>query len=181
VTSLTWLLKLYPPRWRRRYGQELEELIARQPFSIRGAADLIAGAIDAWLNPRLIAAAAAAPGTMDTKGDVPMVLMIAKTMQLKCAGYGPEIGAIDKTKSTAVMLGGTLVLALLYLWSVWQFGKNAWLLALSPMAYFLPMLISLRWTALKGRSTRTQAIFIGGFSIGLTAFFLLVEWIGRQI
>jgi hypothetical protein len=176
VSTLTWLLKLYPPRWRRRYGRELEELVAVRPFSIGAAADLIAGAIDAWLNPQLAAATAA--GTADTKGDVPM---IARTMQLKCAGYGPEVGAVDKAKSTSVIIGGTLLLALLYLWSVWAFGKNDYVLALSPMSYFLPMLISLRWTALKGRSARTQAIFIGGFSAGLTAFFLLVGWVGRLI
>ncbi len=170
---LTGLLKLYPPRWRRRYGAEIAELVAARPFSIGAAADLIAGAIDAWLNPQLAAA-----GTADMKGEGSM---IARTMQLKCAGYGPHVGAIDKTKSTTVMLGGTLFLAALYLWSVWQFGKNAYVVALSPMAYFLPILISLRWTALKGRSNRTQAIFIGGFSAGLTAFFLLVEWISRQI
>jgi hypothetical protein len=173
---LTGLLTLYPPRWRRRYGAEVAELIAAQPFSIRASADLIAGAIDAWINPQLAAAGAAKPEGM--KGEVSM---IARTMQLKCAGYGPEISAIDTAKSTTVMLGGTLFLALRYLWSVWQFGKNPYLTALSPMAYFLPMLISLRWTALKGRSAPTQAIFIGGFSAGLTAFFLLVEWISRLI
>ena len=176
MRPLTWLLKLYPPRWRRRYGRELEELVAARRFSIGAAADLIAGAIDAWLNPQLAAAAAAAvPAvTTDSKGDVSM---IART----CAFEMREVSAIDKAKSTAVMIGGTLFLALLYTWSVWQFGKNTYGVALFPMAYFLPMLISLRWTSLKGRSNRTQAIFIGGFSIGLTAFFLLVEWIGRQI
>jgi hypothetical protein len=177
---VTWLLKgllkLYPPRWRRRYGAEIAELVAARPFSIGAAADLIAGAIDAWFNPQLAAA-----GTTKSEGLKGDVSMIARTMQLKCAGYGPQIGAIDKTKSTAVVLGGTLLLATLYLWSVWQFGKNSYLTALSPMAWFLPMLISMRWTALKGRSARTQAIFIGGFSAGLTAFFLLVEWISRQI
>lgn len=174
MTALTWLLKLYPPRWRRRYGREVEELVAERRFSIGAAADLIAGAIDAWLNPQLAVAA----GRTEMKGKGPM---IAIPMQLKCWSHGPEIGAADKAKSTSVMIGGTLFLALLYLWSVWTFGKNAYLLALSPMSYFLPMLISLRWTALKGRSNRTQFIFIGGFTAGLTAFFLLVGWIGQLI
>jgi len=102
-----------------------------------------------------------------------------RTMHLKCAGTGPQVTSVDTAKSTTVVLGGTLFLSLLYLWSVWQVGKNAYVTALFPMAYFLPMLISMRWTALKGRSNRAQAIFIGGFSAGLTAFFLLVEWISR--
>jgi hypothetical protein len=171
-----WLLKgllmLYPPRWRRRYGAEVAELIAARPFSIVAALDLVAGAIDAWLNPQL--AAAGTPGTPDAKGDVSM---IAKMMQLKCTGHGPQITAGDTGRATAIMLGGTLVLTLLWVWSVARFGKNDYVTALSPMAYFLPTLLSLRYTSLKGRSAAVQTIFIGGFSVLLSAFFLLVAWI----
>jgi hypothetical protein len=49
---MTWLLALYPPRWRHRYGDELRSLVASQPFSFQAAVDLIAGAIDAWLEPQ---------------------------------------------------------------------------------------------------------------------------------
>jgi hypothetical protein len=47
---VTWLIRLYPA-WRRRYGRELAELLAAQPASFRTAVDLVAGAVDAWLNP----------------------------------------------------------------------------------------------------------------------------------
>ncbi len=86
---MTWLLKLYPPRWRRRYGQELTELMAAQPFSVGTAIDVIAGAIDAWVYPQLSTADRATP---DTRGEAAMV---AKMMQLKCAGYGPKITTAD--------------------------------------------------------------------------------------
>jgi hypothetical protein len=165
------LLKLYPPRWRRRYGAEVAELIAMQRFSFGAAVDLIAGAIDAWLNPQLAAA-----GTADTKGDGSM---IARTMQLKCAGHGPKISAGDTGRATGIMLGGTLALTLLWMWMVTQFGKNDYVMALSPMAYFLPMLLSLKYTSLKGRSARVQTIFIGGFSVLLATFFVLVTWIAN--
>jgi hypothetical protein len=167
------LLTLYPPRWRRRYGAELTELIAAQRFSIGAAVDLIAGAIDAWLNPRLAAA-----GTSDTKGDVSM---IARMTQLKCAGHDPRISAGDTGRATAIMLGGTLALTLLWVWSVARFGENGYVTALSPMAFFLPTLLSMRYTSLKGRSTLVQTIFIGGFSLLLTTFFLLVAWMNGQI
>ena len=36
---MTWLLKLYPREWRRRYGTELEELVASQPKSLQLAVD----------------------------------------------------------------------------------------------------------------------------------------------
>ena len=49
---MTWLLKLYPPRWRRRYGEEFLALIAPQPFSLATALDIVGGAIDAWTQPQ---------------------------------------------------------------------------------------------------------------------------------
>jgi hypothetical protein len=170
---VTWLLKLYPPRWRRRYGGELTELVAAQPFSIGAAFDLMAGAIDAWFHPQLAASA-----TPDVKGDAQM---IARMMQLKCAGYGPDVTASDKVKGAAVMIGGALVLALLWIWAQWQFGDNVYVMALSPMTFFLPLLLSLRYTSLKGRSARAQTTLIAGFSATLAAFFLLVGWIGTKI
>jgi hypothetical protein len=166
------LLKLYPPRWRRRYGAEVAELIAARRFSFGAAVDLIAGAIDAWLNPQLTAA-----GTADTKGDGSM---IARMTQLKCAGHGPHITAGDTGRATAIMLGGTLALTLLWVWMMTQFGKNDYLVALFPMAYFLPTLLSQRYTSLKGRSARVQTIFIGGLSLLLLTFFLLVTWVANQ-
>ena len=121
---MTWLLKLYPPRWRRRYGAELADLVAAQPFSIGAAVDLMAGAIDAWLHPGL------AVPTPDLKGDAPM---IARKLQLKCAGYGPAVTETDKAKNLAVNIGGTLILALMWLALVWawkhgRFGGNLYLM-----------------------------------------------------
>jgi hypothetical protein len=170
---VTWLLKLYPPRWRRRYGAELAEIVAAQPFSIGAAIDLIAGAIDAWLHPELIA-----PATPDSKGDT---TMIARMLQLKCAGYGPEITMTDKVKSATLIIGGTLLLALVWLWAVSQFRRSGYVMALGPMTYFVPQLVGLRYTSLKGRSTRAQTIFIATLGGTLAAFFLLVEWIGTKI
>jgi hypothetical protein len=167
-----WLLKLYPPRWRRRYEGELTELIAAHPFSLGAALDLLAGAIDAWLHPQLATAE-----TPDSKGDVPM---IARMMQLKCAGYGPDVTASDKRKSVAVILAGTLALTPLWLWAQWR-QENVYALALAPMAYLFPYLLSLHYTSLKGRSARAQAIFIGGLGVALAAFFAAVGWISTKI
>lgn len=45
------LLRLYPRRWRARYGQEMEALLEARPVSWRGRLDLVRGAIDAWIHP----------------------------------------------------------------------------------------------------------------------------------
>ena len=66
---MTWLIRLYPPAWRRRYGRELAELIAVQPMSFCTAVDLVAGAVDAWLNPQ----SSTAVTSTDAKGAGAMV------------------------------------------------------------------------------------------------------------
>jgi len=170
---MTWLLKLYPPGWRRRYGEELAELVAAQPFSLGGALDLVAGAIDAWCHPQL--AGRATPGL---EGGATMV---ARMLHLKCAGYGPEVAAGDRARATAMNIGGTLVLALLWLWVLWQSGKNAYVLAIGPLTYFLPYLLGLRYTSLKGRSAGAQATIIVGGGAALAAFLLLVQWAAARV
>ena len=50
----TWLLRLYPERWRARYGEEFSELLLVRPPSARDRFDILRGAVDARLNPQLI-------------------------------------------------------------------------------------------------------------------------------
>lgn len=45
------LLRLYPPRWRARYGAEMLALLELRPAGPRDRLDLARGALDAWLNP----------------------------------------------------------------------------------------------------------------------------------
>jgi hypothetical protein len=172
---MTWLLKLYPPGWRRRYGQELGELMAAQPFSIGTAIDVIAGAIDAWINPQTSAATSTA---QDSNGEA---TMLAKTMQLRCAGYGPKITTGDALKGAGVMLGGTLALLVVVWWARRQLGDHPYIESLLPMAFFLPLLLGLRYTSLKGRSAAVQWIFIGGLGVIVVAMLLLATWAAERL
>jgi hypothetical protein len=45
------LLKLYPPAWRARYGDEMAALVEERPPTARERFDLARGALDAWLHP----------------------------------------------------------------------------------------------------------------------------------
>jgi len=56
------LIGLYPGPWRARYEAELRDLLAARPLGLTGRLDLVAGAIDAWLHPELVA-----PGTADRR------------------------------------------------------------------------------------------------------------------
>ena len=107
--------------------------------------------------------------------------MMANLMQLKCAGCSPNITASDKRKSTAMNIGGTLVLVLPWLWAVRLSHGNGYVMALAPMTYILPYLLGLRYTSLNGRSGRAQAIVITCLGALLVAFLLVVMWICTKI
>ena len=171
---MTWLLALYPPRWRRRYGDELRALIGSQPFSLHAAIDLIAGAIDAWLEPQKIPMQ---PETRQQEG----VTMIG-TMKLGCTGSGVRVAREDARKSLAVNLGGTLLLTAVWMtMHIRRIGDRTYVDAFSAMAFLVPYLVSLRYTSLKGRSLRTQSIFIGGTILMLTLILGTAGWIAARI
>lgn len=170
---MTWILKLYPPRWRRRYGEELRSLVGAQRFSIGNTIDLIAGAIDAWIHPQMTAAVqpAAAEGEKT---------MLAKTMKLRCAGYGPHVTKADAWKSAAVMLGVTAVLTIAWVWLRVRIDDDPYVDAFSLMPLFAGLLMSMRYTYLKGRSGAAQAIFIGGTLAMVALIFGLAGWIAAS-
>jgi hypothetical protein len=58
---MSWLLRLYPARWRQRYGDEFQALVERQPLSAAVVLDILRGALDAWLRPQLASSRQAAP------------------------------------------------------------------------------------------------------------------------
>lgn len=50
---LTWLLRLYPRAWRRRYADEFSDLLAAERPTPRLVLDLTLGALDAHLCPQV--------------------------------------------------------------------------------------------------------------------------------
>jgi hypothetical protein len=164
---MTWLLALYPPRWRRRYGDELRTLIGQQGFSLHAAVDLIAGAIDAWIEPQ--------------KSTQEGVTMIGTMMKLGCARTGVTVSREDAWKSAAVNLGGTLLLTAVWMAMRFRLNERTYVNAFSAMAFLLPYLFSLRYTSLKGRSPRTQSIFIGGMILVLTLILGTAGWLASKI
>jgi hypothetical protein len=167
---VTWLVRLYPPAWRRRYGRELVELLAAQPASFRTAIDLIAGAVDAWFNPQ----SSTAVTTADAKG---AGAMLPKMLQLKSSGYGPDVTVADNAKAAAVMIGGTLALVLALTAAIRLYGKNPYLESLLSMSWLIPFVFSQHYTYLKGRAAHVQAVLIGGPTVIVIAIALSAAWI----
>jgi hypothetical protein len=152
---VTWLIRLYPPAWRRRYGRELAELLAAQPVSFRTAMDLVAGAVDAWFNPQSSTAVTAA----DAKG---ADAMLPTVLQLKSCGYGPDVTVADSVKAAVVTIGGTLALVGVLTAAMKLYGQNPYFESLMAMGWLLPAICSQHYTYLKGRPARVQAVLIAG-------------------
>lgn len=107
--------------------------------------------------------------------------MPGRTMRLRCAGYGPEITKADRWKSAAVMLGATVVLTLGWMWLHFRTGDDPYVDLFSLMPLLAALLLSMRYTYLKGRSGATQAIFIVGTIAMLTLVFGLAGWITARM
>ena len=175
---MTWLLRLYPPPWRRRYGGEVAEMLADQRFSLRIAIDLIAGAIAVWLHPSvtLAAAVAAEPHVEEKK------TMLQRIARLDCgAALGPEVTTADQWRATAAALTGTIVLSLAWMAAHVRIGDNSYVDSLSMLTFIVPWLYSLRYTYLKKRPASVQAVFIGGFSLLIAAMMLAAGWIASHL
>ena len=173
---MTWILRLYPRVWRRRYGDEVAAMLAGRGFSLAVAVDLVAGAIDVRLHPSAtLAAATAATSEKDT-------IMGERIARLSCAtAFGTKISTADTWKSAGVAVGMTLVLTLVWMPAHVLIGDNPYVDSLSVMTFIVPFLFSMRYTYLKGRSPSVQAVFIGGLSLVVAVIMLAAGWIAAQI
>jgi hypothetical protein len=171
---MIWLLALYPPRWRRRYGDEVRALLTSQRVSIHAVVDLIAGAIDAWLEPQRIHTPEPVSAGPQEGGT-----MIGTMVKLGCAGG--RVSREDAWKSLTVTIGGTLFLTLVWMMLRIRFGERTYLDGFSALAFLVPYLFSLRYSSLKGRSLATQSVFIGGMTLVLIVILGTAAWIASRL
>lgn len=173
---MTWLLRLYPPAWRRRYGEEVAEMLAGRSFSFGNAIDLVAGAIDVWLHPSATLAAAEAAHTNAEENT-----MLSRIARFECASMlGPDVTKADHKKAAIVMIAGTLVLTLAWMALHVRIGDNDYADSLSVLPFMIPFLFSMRYTYLKRRPASVQAVFIGGMTLAVTAIMLTSAWLASQ-
>lgn len=175
---MTWLLRLYPSPWRRRYGDEVAEMLAHQGFSLRIAVDLIAGAIDVWLHP---SATLAAAGTATTQRPVEEQTMLSQIARLDCSAAAGAYTKEDQWKAAGAAVGGTIVLTLIWMTAHIRLGDNAYVDSLSVLTYTVPTIFSMRYTYLKKRPAGVQAVFILGLTLVLAAIMLGAGWISGRL
>ncbi len=167
---MIWLLRLYPRRWRQRYGEEVSEMLSRTPFTLATAVDLIAGAIDVRLHPAATMRAAAAASQIKVEDD----MMMTKILRFDC---GAGFTSADQWKSAGVMLGGTVVLTVAWMWLHVRLGDNPYVDTLSVMPFLVPIVFSMRFTYLKGRPASVQLTFMVGVILLVAVTMLTLTWL----
>ena len=179
---MTWLLRLYPSPWRRRYGAEVAEMLGNSAFSFRTAVDLIAGAIDVWLHPSATLAAASAADVRTGDLHTEEKSMLSRIIRLDCAGaYGPNLTKADSIRAGSVMIGWTLVLTGIWLAARIRYGSTPYVESMSFLPFMISLVASMRYTYLKGRPNSVQAVFIGGLSLVLFLIALVAGWLAAQL
>ena len=154
------LLHLYPPAWKRRYRREMEEHLQKELPRFRTALDLIAGAIDAWLNPQWI------PEAKNAGGE--------KTM-ITASRCGPaDISAADAGRSAAWMLGVTFALTAVGVALDKTVGDHFAIEALIYSSFFIALTVSSHETFLKPYSRAARSVVIAASAVGWYGFFLVV-------
>ncbi|HYT69075.1 MAG TPA: hypothetical protein VEL51_21810 [Vicinamibacterales bacterium] len=170
---MTFLLRLYPSAWRRRYGGEVREMLAGRRFSLRIAVDLIAGAIDTWLHPSVTLAAAAAAARPTPEEQT----MLSRLLRFDCAGlYGPGVTRADQWKASISVVVMTVVLTIAWWGLHLRLHDDPRMDSLSLMPFVFALFYSMRYTYLKGRPAIVQAVFIGGLTLLVAAVVLAVGW-----
>ncbi|MDQ0029991.1 hypothetical protein [Arthrobacter bambusae] len=137
------VLRWYPPSFRARYGDELDELVDSLPGSARTTADLLWGAVRAWVRPVF-------PGADGLRRR--LLASVSTTWIAWCAGFlvapAANKALLDPPGAGAGMTVRILLYCGLGLFTV------GWLLALAAAIFLLiravlPVTRSRAWFALK--------------------------------
>jgi hypothetical protein len=159
--TATRLLRLYPPAWRARYGDEFLATAGEAPLSARNVFDIVMVAIDAWLSSDVRNATRAWSPAADSGraaangGGMPML----KTM-LQCgrtsSGVTPRDGLIGA--------GAMLAISFLFSGVGIVLRRSGWTVTgefLKGLAFPASITLSMPWWLMKGTPKRAQAAILG--------------------
>jgi hypothetical protein len=161
----TALIRLYPRAWRQRYGAEMRELLASQKPSFRTFTDLVAGALDARLNPQHV------PVVVAGRDEGARIMIRA----LRCAPAGVTVQ--DQWRSAAWMIGGSLAFTVFSILLKMRLGPNALSEGLLYSAFPAALMLSSECTYLKRYSPAARRVM----SFGGAAFVILIVWIATVV
>jgi hypothetical protein len=161
------LVRLYPRQWRDRYGEEMAQMLADQPVTLRLIVDLIAGAVDARINPQL---SSAARNALESNGGTAVTRILTHCQP-------QDITQSEYLRSVVVLFATTIALAGAYMQLKRTFGDHPVIDAFGSATFPISVLASSWETYLKRYSRVARLALILGmgalvFLIGLAAAFI---------
>jgi len=144
------LLRLYPPAWRARYGDEFLALAGGRRLSARQTIDIIAGAIDAWLTADVRRATQAQSAPIGAN---------AMLKSLACATQ-PPVTARDGAIGAAVMIGASILFTFVGLAAKARGWDTAAEIVLS-LSFFAALAMSMPFWLMPAASRRAQLAIVG--------------------
>jgi hypothetical protein len=169
---MTWLLRLYPARWRERYGEEFGAVLARQRASLGLVVDVLAGAIDAHLHPQIQHS-----HSKQIKGEDTMTL----EMLQRCAAGGPKLSPSERRIAFRLSILSALAIAILYIVLTKIYRGAPAVQAVYWTSIFFPNFIYQQTVYLKKRFWLTQALVLGAGLSAMYLFMLAVCVIGSKL
>jgi hypothetical protein len=142
-----WLIRLYPPAWRRRYGEEFTHLLASQRLTLRMLFDVLAGAVDARLQPQRLPAAESET--------------VTRNLFARCATGGSNMSTREQTIGAGVMLGASAVMTLLYIGAAAKYRGNDLVDAFGIMIFPAALAISMPFTYTRHQGWPARLITTG--------------------
>ena len=146
-------------------------------FSLRTAVDLIAGAIDVWLHPSLTLAAATTAHSPNEEEKT----MLSRVLRLECGALAPGMTRADQWKASITIVVFTLALTLGWMGLHATFHDNPIVGGMSLVPFMSSLLVSTRYTYLKGRSPSVQWTFIAIFTIFFAVLLGGAGWLASKI
>ena len=169
---MNWLLRLYPARWRERYGEEFGAVLASQRASVGLVVDVLGGAIDAHLHPQFQHS-----DSNQIKGEDTMTL----AMLQRCAAGGPKLSPSERRIAFQLSMWSALGIAVLYIVLTKIYRGAPAVQAVYWTSIFFPNFIYQQTVYLKKRFWLTQAIVLGAGLSAMYLFMLTVCVVGSKL
>jgi hypothetical protein len=147
------LLRLYPRRWRERYGDEFIATVGHDKLRALQVIDIVMGAIDAWLSADVRHATAGAP--VAPNGG-PMTL---KSM-LVCQRTNSRFTTRDSLIGAGVMIGGAAIFSMLGL-AARRDGMRVIGEILINVGFLGSLTLSMPFWLMKGQPWKAQVVIVG--------------------
>ena len=143
-------------------------LLSDQRPSLRLVVDLLAGAVDAHLNPQSVGQTAGA------KGETTMSKLLAHC-------HPQEVTGAEYRKSAVFMLGGTLVLSVIYIGLKRAFGDHALVDAFGVSTFPIAMILSSWRTYFKPYSSQARVVLIVAMIAAVFVISLVASLVAERI